>query len=103
MRYQLGCQLIRILKNCGVIEPEWTPLVRYLRGNRAQTPGLPKFRDLLLCALGRISAPLHLPFRRWIWAIGEKESRDFDGLAAASGIKGKIETPSATCHVATIV
>lgn len=52
------------VKDCRVIEQEWTPLVRYLPGNRAQTPGLPKFRGLLLCALGRIRALLHLPLRR---------------------------------------
>ena len=62
------------VKDCRVIEQEWTSLVRYLRRHRTQTQGLPKSRDLLLCALGNIWTPLRLPFGRWIWAVGEKES-----------------------------
>jgi SAM-dependent methyltransferase len=61
------------VRECRAIEQDLFPLVRYLRRNRMQAQGLPKSRDLLLCALGKIWTPLHLPFGRWIWAIGEKE------------------------------
>jgi SAM-dependent methyltransferase len=63
------------VKECRVVEQDLAFLVRYLRRNRKQAQSLPKLRDLLLCALGGIWTPLHLPFGRWIWAIGEKESR----------------------------
>jgi 2-polyprenyl-3-methyl-5-hydroxy-6-metoxy-1,4-benzoquinol methylase len=63
------------VKECRVVEQDLASLVRYLRRNRKESRDLPKSRDLLLCALGGIWAPLHLPFGRWIWAIGEKESR----------------------------
>jgi len=37
---------------------------------------LPEYRDLLLSMLGEIWALLHLPFGRWIWAVGEKSAGD---------------------------
>ncbi len=30
------------------------------------------YRESVLCALGKIWMALHLPFGRWIWAVGEK-------------------------------
>lgn len=63
------------VKECRVVEQDLASLVRYLRRNRKESQDLPKSRDLLLCALGRIWTPLHVPFGRWIWVIGEKESR----------------------------
>jgi SAM-dependent methyltransferase len=59
---------------CRVVEQDLASLARYLRRNRKEAQSLPKSRDLLLGALGKIWTPLRLPFGRWIWAIGEKES-----------------------------
>lgn len=61
------------VKECRVIEQDLTSLVWYLRRNPKEAQSLPKSRDLLLCALGKIWTPLHLPFGRWIWAIAEKQ------------------------------
>ena len=62
------------VKECRIVEQELIPLVRYLRRHPSESQGLPKFRDLLLCALGKIWTSLHLPFGRWIWAVGQKPS-----------------------------
>lgn len=62
------------VKECRIVEQEFIPLVRYLRRHPAQSQGLPKSRDLFLSALGKIWTPLHLPFGRWIWAVGQKKS-----------------------------
>jgi SAM-dependent methyltransferase len=61
----------RVLE-CRVIEQDWHSLLRYVRRSRTRTDLAPESRDLLLSALGRIWALLHLPFGRWIWAVGEK-------------------------------
>lgn len=62
-----------LVKECRVVEPDLAPLLYFRRRDRAQAQGIAMFRDLLLGALGKMWAPLHLSFGRWIWAIGEKE------------------------------
>ena len=61
----------RILE-CRIVEQDLRPLLRYLRSHRMQSDVPSQYRDVLLCALGKIWTPLHLPFGRWIWAVGEK-------------------------------
>jgi SAM-dependent methyltransferase len=62
------------VKDCRVIEQELGPLLHFIRGNPSKAKGLPNARDLVLCALGKVWRVLHLPFGRWIWAVGEKET-----------------------------
>jgi SAM-dependent methyltransferase len=64
------------VKECRVVDQDLLPLVRYLRSHPGQSRGLPMARDLFLCALGEIWTPLRLPFGRWIWAVGEKDSSE---------------------------
>jgi SAM-dependent methyltransferase len=61
------------VRECRVVEQDLVPLLRYLRRQRMQSEVPSQYRDVLLCALGKIWTPLHLPFGRWIWAVGEKE------------------------------
>jgi SAM-dependent methyltransferase len=60
------------VRECRIVEHELIPLLRYLRRHRTQSEVPSQYRDVLLCALGEIWTPLHLPFGRWIWAVGEK-------------------------------
>jgi hypothetical protein len=60
------------VRECRVFEQDLTSLLRYLRRHRTPVEILPESRDLLLCAMGKIWALLHLPLGRWIWAVGEK-------------------------------
>jgi len=60
----------RVLE-CRVAEQDLASLVHYLR-RQPRSEILPEFRDLLLSALGALWTALHLPFGRWIWAVGEK-------------------------------
>jgi SAM-dependent methyltransferase len=62
------------VRECRVVEQELGPLLRFVSRNQAESRGLSTSRDLLLCALGKLWTPLRLPFGRWIWAVGEKES-----------------------------
>jgi SAM-dependent methyltransferase len=58
---------------CRIVEQDLAPLLRYLRRYRTRSEVPSQYRDVLLCALGKIWTPLHLPFGRWIWAVGEKD------------------------------
>lgn len=58
---------------CRVIEQDLTSLLRYVRRSRTHADIAPESRDLLLSALGKLWALLHLPLGRWIWAVGEKK------------------------------
>jgi SAM-dependent methyltransferase len=60
------------VRECRVFEQDLISLVCYLRSHRTRVDVLPESRDLLLRAMGKISALLHLPFGRWIWAVGER-------------------------------
>ena len=60
------------VRECRIFEQDLTSLLRYLRHHRTPVEVLPESRDLLLCAMGKIWALLHLPLGRWIWAVGEK-------------------------------
>jgi SAM-dependent methyltransferase len=62
------------VRECRVVEQELGPLLRFVGRNPAGSRGLSTSRDLLLCALGKIWTVLRLPFGRWIWAVGEKDS-----------------------------
>jgi SAM-dependent methyltransferase len=60
------------VRECYVFEQDLTSLLHYLRRRRTRAEILPESRDLLFCAVGEIWALSHLPFGRWIWAVGEK-------------------------------
>jgi SAM-dependent methyltransferase len=60
------------VRECRVIEQELGPLLQYRRRHPDEARALAGFRDVILCALGKIWEPLRLPFGRWIWAVGEK-------------------------------
>lgn len=62
------------VRECRVMDQELGPLRRYLRRRPNESRGLPNLRDLALCTLGTIWTSVRLPFGRWIWAVGEKES-----------------------------
>ena len=62
------------VRECRIIDQELGSLRRYLRNRPEEAHGLPNLRDLALCALGTIWTSVRLPFGRWIWAVGEKES-----------------------------
>jgi SAM-dependent methyltransferase len=62
------------VRECRVVEQDLEPLLRYRRKHPNDAPELGMSRDIVLCALGKIWTPLRLPFGRWIWAVGEKES-----------------------------
>jgi SAM-dependent methyltransferase len=62
------------VKECRVIEQELGPLLHFIRGNPSKANGLPNARDVVLCVLGEVWRVLHLPFGRWIWAVGEKQT-----------------------------
>jgi SAM-dependent methyltransferase len=57
---------------CRVVEQDFGPLLRYVRRHRRHSGAPSQYRDLFLCALGKIWSLLHFPFGRWIWAVGEK-------------------------------
>ena len=57
-----------------VLEQDLASLLYYLRRHRTAQKFFPESRDLLLSALGKIWAFLHLPLGRWIWVVGEKNS-----------------------------
>lgn len=61
----------RVLQ-CRVVEQDLAALLYARPRDRDRSSGLSSSRDVLLCALGKIWMPLHLPFGRWIWAVGEK-------------------------------
>jgi SAM-dependent methyltransferase len=76
-RSEISAALVRTqfrVLECSVVEQDLAPLIHYLFRHTAESQGLPKFRDLMLSALGKIWTPLRLPFGRWIWAVGKKES-----------------------------
>ena len=60
------------VRECRAIEQDLISLVYYLRTHRSRAEILPESRDLLLSLLGVVWSVLHLPFGRWIWAVGEK-------------------------------
>ena len=64
------------VRECRVVEQDLTSLLYYLRRDRQRFEVRPYVGDLLLCALGTIWMRLHLPFGRWIWAVGEKIPRE---------------------------
>ena len=57
---------------CRVIEQDLMSLLHDLRGNRTRADILAESRDLILSAFGMLWMLLHLPFGRWIWAVGKK-------------------------------
>jgi len=63
------------VRECRVVEQDVKPLLQYVLRDRKRSGVLPYSRDLALCALGKIWMGLHLPFGRWIWAVGEKSPR----------------------------
>jgi SAM-dependent methyltransferase len=74
----------RVLE-CRIVEQELGPLLHYRRRHPDQSRALASSRDLILCALGKIWAPLRLPFGRWIWAVGEKDgSQDSQEMNSAN-------------------
>jgi len=78
-RAELTTALLRTkfqVRECRVIDQDLGSLLRYLRGHRTRSEILPESRNLLFSALGEIWALLHLPFGRWIWAVGEKSAGD---------------------------
>jgi SAM-dependent methyltransferase len=62
------------VRECRAVEQNLISLVHYLRSHRSRAEILPESRDILLSLLGVIWLLLHLPFGRWIWAVGEKAS-----------------------------
>jgi SAM-dependent methyltransferase len=64
------------VRECRAVEQNLTSLVHYLRIHRSRAEILAESRDLLLSILGEIWSLLHLPFGRWIWAVGEKPMGD---------------------------
>jgi SAM-dependent methyltransferase len=62
------------VRECRVFEQDLASLLYYLRRHRTAQKFFPESRDLLLSALGKIWAFLHLPLGRWIWVVGEKNS-----------------------------
>jgi len=62
------------VRECRVFDQDLASLLYYLRRHRTRAEVLPESRDLLLSALGEIWEFLHLPFGRWMWAVGEKAS-----------------------------
>lgn len=71
IRAALDRTQFRVLE-CRVVEQDLAALLYARRRDRDQPRGIASSRDVLLCALGKIWMPLHLPFGRWIWAVGEK-------------------------------
>jgi SAM-dependent methyltransferase len=71
---------------CRVVEQDLAALRYALRRDQggSQNPAASRdpllrqlaLREFVLCALGKILMPLHLPFGRWIWAVGEKPRED---------------------------
>ena len=62
----------RVLE-CRVIDDDLESLLNYRRGlGRAKS--IPDSRDFVMRFLGEIWSRLHMPFGRWIWAVGEKKS-----------------------------
>jgi SAM-dependent methyltransferase len=62
------------VEECRVVDQDLAPLKQYKRQHPKDAEGLVSSRDMLLCRLGKIMMTLHLPFGRWIWAVGTKES-----------------------------
>jgi len=62
------------VRECRVFDQDLTSLLYYLRRHRTRAEVLPEGRDLALSALGEMWMLLHLPFGRWIWAVGEKSA-----------------------------
>jgi SAM-dependent methyltransferase len=60
------------VRECRVFDQDLASLRYYLRRHRTRAEVLTESRDLVLSALGEIWGFLHLPFGRWIWAVGEK-------------------------------
>jgi SAM-dependent methyltransferase len=60
------------VRECRVLDQDLASLLYYLRRHRTRAEVLTESRDLVLSALGEIWGVLHLPFGRWIWAVGEK-------------------------------
>ncbi len=60
------------VRECRVLDQDLASLLYYLRRHRSRGEVLQESRDLVLSALGEIWGLLHLPFGRWIWAVGEK-------------------------------
>jgi SAM-dependent methyltransferase len=57
---------------CRIIEEDLKSLFYSLQRKRSRREILQHRRDLLVRALGCIWSPLHLPFARIIWAVGQK-------------------------------
>jgi SAM-dependent methyltransferase len=62
------------VRECRVFDQDLTSLLYYLRRHRTRAEIFAESRDLTLAALGEIWGLLHLPFGRWIWAVGEKSA-----------------------------
>jgi SAM-dependent methyltransferase len=61
------------VRECRVVEESLGPLLYYSRRSRNRAPVSNRARNIVIRALGEIWEPLHLPFGREIWAVGEKE------------------------------
>jgi SAM-dependent methyltransferase len=62
----------RVLE-CRVIDDDLESLLNYRR-NSCQAKSISDSRDFVMRFLGTIWSTLHMPFGRWIWAVGEKRS-----------------------------
>jgi SAM-dependent methyltransferase len=64
------------VRECRIFDQDLTSLLYYLRRHRTRAEICAESRDLVLAALGEIWGLSHLPFGRWIWAVGEKSAGD---------------------------
>jgi SAM-dependent methyltransferase len=62
----------RVLE-CRVIDDDLESLLNYRRTG-CQAKSISDSRDFVMRFLGTIWSTLHMPFGRWIWAVGEKRS-----------------------------
>jgi hypothetical protein len=61
------------VRECKISEDgDMSSLIYYLRRHGALKEAAARSRTLLVSALGWSWTFLHLPFGRWIWAVGEK-------------------------------
>ncbi|MBZ5696707.1 MAG: methyltransferase domain-containing protein [Acidobacteriia bacterium] len=69
------------VRDCRVVEEDLASLLYYLRRQRSAAQWYKYRRQLLVRILGTVWTPLHLPFGRGLWAVGQKSAGEATSLS----------------------